>query len=77
MSFRISCICVIAITFLTGYTLVFAKDILVNSNLNSKTSQADAVKEQEKNIALAHKNTVFFFQNKNYAESSQWRALPM
>jgi hypothetical protein len=72
MSFRISCICVIAITFLTGYTHVFDKDILVNSNLNSKTSQADAVKEQEKNIALAHKKTVFFFQNKNYAESSQW-----
>ena len=72
MSFKISCICVIASAFSTGHTQVFAKDISVNSNLASKTSQADALKEQEKNIALAHKNAIYFFQNKNYTESSQW-----
>ena len=72
MKMKASCICISVLFFAIGNITLFAKEVVPNASSSSRTSVTDAVKESEKNMALAHKNALASFQNKNYPESVQW-----
>ena len=49
-----------------------AAEVTNRASTSSRSSAADLVLEADKNIAIANKNTLLSFQNKNYVDCVQW-----